>query len=156
MYSTKATHQPKSFFHQLRPVLVVMVEPTTGTTEQISISMAPRAYIKPICIIVTTSPISPAKTTIPGDSDATPTVIIFFPKFLLSPFIDSLIIQLLISSLKMWASPAKGINKNDTPIIFAIPMTRFCSWVAPSRARASCIPAPIRQPTAVTAATGSK
>ena len=156
MYSTKATHQPKSLFHQLRPVLVVMVEPTTGTIEQISISMAARAYIKPICIIVTTSAISPAKTTIPAGT-AAPMVIIFFPKFLSDSPIAALIIQILTASLKVWASPAKGININDTPIIFTIPMTRFCSWAAPpSRARATCMPAPIRQPTAVTAATGSK
>ena len=101
MYSTKATHQPKSFFHQLRPVLVVMVEPTTGTIAQINMSMTVRAYIKPICNKPTMTATSPPNISIPEDSDSADMSMIFLPKFVLASPVALSIIHLLSASLKM-------------------------------------------------------
>ena len=133
-----------------------MVEPMIGTIAQIKISMAERTYINPICIRFAIMPIRLMMITI-----ALFTLLnkvssrIVVPKLALALDFAWSMIQVLSESVIVFAKPAKGMKRNDTAIIFPIPITSSWAFSAPLRARASWIPAPIRQPKATRATTGT-
>ena len=126
-----------------------------GTIAQIKISMAERTYINPICIRLAIIPMklmTITKNLFTLLNKVNSRIVV--PKLTLAAFLAWSIIHILSESLIVFAKPAKGMKRNDTAIIFPIPITSSWALSAPSRAKASWIPAPIRQPTATMAATG--